>query len=126
MNKIGEHFKQYAAIYMILFLVVCIVLILFINPNKKNNEETYDTSMFNTVNTKEAVELFSSNKNQVLFIGRPGCSVCKEFVPYLQVAMAQYHFSVSYLNSDEIDHNSNEYKQLYELLDYELVNDEQF
>lgn len=108
---------------MILFLVLCVALIILIKPNKEP-EESYDTSMFNVVNPKEAVKLFSSNKNQVLFIGRPSCGVCKEFVPYLKIAMAQYHFPVSYLNADDIDRNSEEYNQLLELLDYELPNDD--
>lgn len=123
MNKLQNHFKQFGAIYLILLLALCITLIILIKPNKKE-EKSYDTSMFNVVDTKGAVKLFSSNTNQVLFIGRPSCSVCEQFVPYLQIAMAQYHFKVSYLNTDDINQNSEEYKELLELLDYDLPNDD--
>jgi len=116
----SNHLKKYGAIYLILLLIISITLIIIFRPKNEETKE-FDTSFFNVVNTKEAVDLFNSSKNQILFIGRPGCSACQKFVPYLKIAVAQNHITINYLNLDEIDRNSEEYQKLIEKLDFEYT-----
>ena len=124
MNNLANHLKKYGAIYLIIVASLIIGLIIFLKPNKEEpEEETYDTSFFTEVDTAGAVNLFESNASSVLLICRPGCAVCQQFVPYLQIAMVQYGFEVNYLNLDTIDQNSEEYQKLAEKLDYEYTLD---
>lgn len=125
MNKIGNHLKEYFAIYLILLTAVIIGLILLIKPNKETNNETeYDTSMFHNINTKEALTLFEDNKPHVLLIGRKTCGVCIDFLPTLQIAIAKYQFELNYIELTEMDSASEEYKKLKEKLDYEYTLEE--
>jgi len=124
MNKIALHLKNYAAIYLIVALVICITAIVYFRPSNSKSEEQeaeYDTSMFNVVDTQGAIDLFKGNRNQVLFIGRKSCSACQTFIPYLKIAMAQYHFYVSYLDLESMDPKSSEYAELMEYFDYEYT-----
>lgn len=116
MNKIANHVKNNLAIYLVLLAVLVIFLIIKFIPKKEKSN--YDTSMFNVVELKDADQLFQDGVNKVLFIGREGCSACEYFLPILQISMAKYHFYVSYLDINNLDYKSEDYKNFIKYLDY--------
>lgn len=120
MNKVVQHLKANLAIYLIIIATITIsCIIIFRKP--KTTEIEYDTSMFNVVDIEGANQLFSSNQDQLLFIGRKTCSVCQEFIKSLQIAMARDNFYVSYLDLDNIDTSNKAYEEFISKLDYEYT-----
>lgn len=120
MNKVLQHLKSNIAIYLIIIVTIIIsCIIAFKKP--KEPEIEYDTSMFNVVNISEANQLFNSNQDQLLFVGRKTCSACQEFIKSLQIAVARGNFYVSYLDLEDIDTSSKDYEEFLSKLDYEYT-----
>ena len=124
MEKLLKHIKANIVIYLI--IVVTIVLscvIAFRKPTSATtaDEVEYDTSMFHVVDLNGAIEIFNSNQNQLLFIGRKTCSACQAFIPSLQIAIARDDFYVSYLDLDDIDTSTEAFQEFKSKLDYEYT-----
>lgn len=121
MDKVIKHIKANLAIYLIIIVTIVLsCVIAFRKPTTSSiNEIEYDTSMFNVVDLNGANELFNSNRNQLLFVGRKTCSVCQEFIKSLQIAVSRDDFYVSYLDLDDIDRHSVAYEEFKSKLDYE-------
>lgn len=123
MNKVIEHLKNNSALYLIFVVVLIIIAILVFNPNTNKKTLDYDTSMFNVIDNKKALELFERKEPSILFIGRKTCSASSEMIPNMQIALAKYGFEVNYLELTDLDKESDEYKKLVELLNFEYTND---
>lgn len=123
MNKILEHLKNNSALYLIIVVVLIIIAILIFNPNTNKETIDYDTSMFTVINNKEAIELFNKKEPSILFIGRKTCSASQEMVPNMQIALAKYGFRVHYIELTDLDKESEDFKKLVELLNFEYTND---
>ena len=123
MDKVINHIKANIAIYLIIIVTIVLsCVIAFRKPATSSTSEIeYDTSMFNVVDLNGANELFNSNKNQLLFVGRKTCAVCQEFIKSLQIAVSRDDFYVSYLDLDDIDRNSAAYREFKSKLDYEYT-----
>lgn len=120
MNKVLQHIKANIAIYLIIIATITIsCIIAFRKPETPEIE--YDTSMFNVVDIEGANQLFNSNQDQLLFVGRKTCSACQDFVKSLQIAMAREHFYVSYLDIENMDTSSKDYQDFISKLDYEYT-----
>ena len=117
-----NHFKKNYIIYLLILLIVIVILAIKFVPRTK--KVLLDTSMFNVIDTKEALDLFSleDNKAKLLMIGRNDCSACISFEPILKIAIANYHFNVNYLELSLID-NSDKKDELLRKLDYEYTLD---
>ena len=116
-----KHLKNNYIIYLLLILVVIVILAIKFIPKEK--ETLLDTSMFDVVDTKGALDLFedSYEKAQVLMISRLDCSASINNEAIIKIAIAQYHFYLHYLELSDIDENSEEGKELIDKLDYEYT-----
>ena len=128
MSKILEHIKANIAIYVIIIVTIVLSYIIAFKPFTKTTPSTmeeieYDTSMFNVVDLDGANDIFSSNQNQLLFIGRKTCSVCQQFIKSLQIAISRDDFYVSYLDLESIDTSTEAYQEFVSKLDYEYTYD---
>lgn len=47
-------------------------------------------------------ETFASEKEQFIYIGRPGCSACTAFSPTLEKVIDQYHLTYLDINTDNL------------------------
>ena len=121
MNKILEHLKNNAAIYLI--VIVCIIIGVLIFQNHDNEKIEYDTRPFNIVDNKKALELFESNEPQMLVIGKKTCSASKELLPSLVIAQTTGKYKTNYLELTDLKKGSEDYNKLLELLDYEYQKD---
>lgn len=75
------------------------------SENSESTEQTgteenieYDVSMFDTVDSNKVVDLFDSEKTQVIYIGRSTCGYCVQFLPVLQKAQEDYDYTTKYLD----------------------------
>lgn len=96
--------------YVIIALLVINTIIAFtsnVEVTKDNNttqttegedNTEYDVSMFDAVDTAKAIELFSSEETQVIYIGRSTCGYCVKFLPTLQQAQKEYGYKTKYLD----------------------------
>lgn len=116
-----EHFKNNYIIYLLIILIVAITLAIKLVP--KNKEELLDTSMFNVIDVKEALQLFneSNNKAKVLLICRLNCSACINSEKTFKFTMLEYKYNINYLELSNLQNDNEETKQLLEKLDYEYT-----
>lgn len=127
MDKVIKHLKNNAAIYLVLFVCIVIILIsLFIthDDREKIKVAKVDTSLFEVVTLKEALELFDQPNPVLLIIGLDTCSATINYVPYLQYAEIEHGFSTYYLELSSINKSQiEEYNKLVEKLDIEYNSD---
>lgn len=62
----------------------------------------YDTSMFEEINASKFIELFNGSEQSLIYIGRPGCGYCVQFLPSLQKAQDEFGYKTYYLDIDTI------------------------
>lgn len=121
MNKLKKHFTQNMPIYAV--ILVCIVIIcisLFITRDEEPEEIIVDTSKFQHVNLKEALELFESDTPRLLVISLNTCSATVDYAISLTIAEARFGYNTYYLELSEIDESQiDDYNKLVEKLDYE-------
>lgn len=85
-----------------IFLAVCILLLLLNGCAKSETDKYYDhLDNINAIQItdRQLVELDSSNQDFILFIGRPTCQYCREFVPKLEKANEQNKRKIYYIDS---------------------------
>ena len=63
-------------------------------------ELSYDVSKMNEVDVDEALALFEEDGTHVMYIGRSGCTYCRQFVPVLNQVQEELNFTTNYLNVD--------------------------
>lgn len=101
--------------YVIIALLAINTIIMFMSNievtkdsnNKTQTQETeenteYDVSMFNSVNGDEAAELFNSEDNKIIYVGRSTCGYCVKFLPVLQQAQKDFSYKTNYLDISTI------------------------
>ena len=109
-------------IILIIITTIIVGLAIFFREDHfvPENEYTYETDMFSTVNVKGALKLFENlDKASFLFIGRQYCQGCAYQGPILQIALAEYQFPVYYLDLNTIDTSKEETQELLKKLDFE-------
>ena len=106
MNKVKQNFINNAAIYLVLFVCLVVVLVAFFVTNRGGTElevPKVDTSLFQVVTLDEALELFETDEPKFLVIGLDTCTATINYVPSLQIAEAKFNFKVYYLELSSID-----------------------
>ena len=116
--------KALKVIILIVITAIFVTLAIVFRKDTKTlpkvEESGYDTKMFINIDVKEALELFNQkNTTSIIFLGRQTCEVCAYQGPYLQVAIATYHFNVYHIDIEKIDYESKEYEEFVKKLDYE-------
>ena len=129
-----EKIRNLTYIVIIGFVVMAILIIgLYFqgDSNTANNNSSgsssstteYDVSEMNEVSVDEAVALFEEEGTHVLYIGRSGCTYCRQFVPVINEVQAELGFTTNYLDVQEYINNwqgsSDELEPLAELLTIE-------
>lgn len=105
--------KLMIVLYIIVALLAIDTIILFtsnvkISGNSNNTYSStgenvdYDISMFDEVNTDEAIDVFESKKTQVIYIGRDTCGYCVKFLPTLQQAQKDFDYTTKYLDITKV------------------------
>lgn len=64
-----------------------------------SSTQEYDVSAMNEVDVDEALALFDEEGTHVLYIGRSGCTYCRQFVPVLNEVQEDLGFTTNYLNA---------------------------
>ncbi len=118
MKKIIEHLKRNVAIYIVL-LACLTVLGVTLLITREPDVERVDTSMFQVVTVKEALELFEKDTANLLVISTSTCSATINYVPSLQIGQAKDSYNTYYLDLDEVNADSKEFKELLDKLDIE-------
>ena len=71
-----------------------------LNNGSNSSTESYDVSKMNEVDVDEALALFEEDGTHVMYIGRSGCTYCRQFVPVLNQVQEELNFTTNYLNVD--------------------------
>ena len=122
MDKIKNNIENNLAIYLLIITVLVVFLIITSIGNKEKEELTLlDTSTFNVVNSKTALELFNEKEPQLLIIGSKKCSATQNFVPILQISQAKEQYYINYLELTDEDPSSKSYKYFVDKLDIPYV-----
>lgn len=69
------------------------------NNGSSSSTEEYDVSAMNEVDVDGALALFEEEGTHVLYIGRSGCTYCRQFVPVLNEVQEDLGFTTNYLNA---------------------------
>ena len=120
MKKIKNHFKNNAAIYLVLLACVAIICIsLFVNKEEELVEPVVDTSQFSVVNVEEALKLFDDKTAKLLILSVNTCGATANYVPSLQIAQAKNGYNTYYLELSEITESTPKFEEFLSKLDYE-------
>ncbi len=124
MNKVVEHLKNNMAIYLVIIaclVVVCITL--FVNHEEK--PETLDSSLYTPVDISGIDFLFKDSDAKLLLIGTDTCSATIKYAETLNYEMIKYNYKVYYLNLENVDMESDAYKNFIKKLDIDYEQDGQ-
>lgn len=86
------------------------------NNGSNSSTEEYDVSAMNEVDLDGALALFEEDGTHVLYMGRSGCTYCREFVPVLNQVQEDLGFKTNYLNVQTFMSNWNAAKEELEPL----------
>ncbi len=102
MDKIKNHFKNNAIIYLILLL--CLVILgIAIFVKGQNKLEEVDTSLFDVISLDKANSLFDDNDPKLLLISTKTCQATVKYQPTLTIAAAKEEIKVYYLELTDIN-----------------------
>ncbi len=92
------------------------------NGSQSSSSE-YDVSHMNEISVDDAIDLFDEKGTHVVYIGRSGCTYCREFVPVLNEVQEELGFTTNYIDAQPLMNNWSEAREelapLAELLDVE-------
>ncbi len=107
--------KLQICVYIIIALLLINTIALFASlkdPSEKevtntgNNESySYDVSMFTEIDADGYMDALNGEELQVVYLGRPTCGYCIQFLPYLKQAQAEYGYTTLYIDTDEISND---------------------
>ena len=122
MDKIIAHIKNNASVYFVIIGCLIVLSIVLLMSNKDNSKkEEVDTRYFKILSINETLNLFDSNEEKILVIGKKDCPATVELGKAITVAKAKYGFTINYLELTELDPSSTEYKSLIEKLNFEYT-----
>lgn len=103
--------KLQVCVYIIIALLVVDTIALFAslqdapkNTSSEDQEESlnYDVSMFTEIDAEEYMDALNGNDLEVVYLGRPTCGYCIQFLPSLQQAQKEYGYKTLYINTDTL------------------------
>lgn len=107
--------KLQICVYIIIALLLINTIALFASlkdPSEKevtntgNNESySYDVSMFTEIDADGYMDALNGEELRVVYLGRPTCGYCIQFLPYLKQAQAEYGYTTLYIDTDEISND---------------------
>lgn len=106
MNKLSK-----ILLGVVVLLVLIIVIILF-SIKKGEPKDVYDVSMMKEVTPSDILEMFTSKKTYVLYIGWKDCDICYELLPALKEAQIQLNYTTQYLDIEKVDMQTEEWSKL--------------
>ena len=122
MNKVLTHLKNNFVIYLI--IIACLIIVgitLFVNHEPE--PEKLDSSLYNKVNIEGIDYLFNDSTPKLLLIGTDSCSATVKYSKTLNFEMIKYNYKVYYLNLEEVDMESDAYKNFIKKLDLDYEQD---
>ena len=91
------------------------------STNENSSEEInqdYDVSMMESVDLDTMLnDVFKREDIQVVYMGRPTCSHCIEFLPSLQKAQEEMGYKTVYLDIETVDSSSDQFEEFVSKLD---------
>lgn len=122
MDKVNKHFKEYGVYYLVILLAVIIGFFIYFNQHRPKDERiVVDRSMFVDIDVSRVNVGVDQKMDFILFLGKDGCKPTYDTVPSVQLSMSQYQYNVNYIDIEEIDYESEEYKKFLDNLDYEVT-----
>lgn len=88
-------FSKRSALLIIISTAVLIIALVFITGNNK------DSSHLKTINSQQFEEHIKSEDHIWVYIGRPTCPMCEEFLPVLTHVLKEQDQQMYYYNTDE-------------------------
>ncbi len=85
------------------------------NTNNENKDEAAEN--MNSVTASEALKLFDSKTPQVIYIGRPDCYFCQQFLPTMLKVQEDLGFKTNYININIAENMSSSNEDLMKMLD---------
>lgn len=116
MNKVLEHLKRNFAIYLIIIaclIIACIALFI----NREPEIEKLNSYLYTSVSIDDVDSLFTDDTPKLLLIGTDTCSATIKYSATLNYEMIRYNYKVYYLNLENVNMNSDEYKDFIKKLD---------
>ena len=98
--------KKKKIIILIPFIVIIAIIILISNNTDKveinylSNIETNDKRLLIDITREELNERITKNEKIYVYIGRPTCTVCKEFEPKLRDILNKINKNLFYYNTE--------------------------
>ena len=122
MDKVNKHFKEFGVYYLVILLAIIIGFFIYFNQHRSYDKRMIvDRSMFVNIDVGRVNVGIDQKMDFILFLGKDDCKPTYDTVPSIQLSMAQYQYNVNYIDIEEIDYESEEYKQFLNNLDYEVT-----
>ena len=103
--------KIFYCLVVIAAMLGCILVMLIVKPvnttsnttNTAQDESTeYDVSMFEELNTTDAIAKIKKGDKVVVYIGRSTCGFCVKFLPTLQKAQKEFGYKTVYIDLTKV------------------------
>ncbi len=118
MQKILNHFKNNAIIYLIIITCIIVLIVVRTKTGMQLPEDVrIDTSHFNVVDIDNAVKLFEDSSPKMLIVSVYNCPATERYVPVVRVSQIKYQYTSYYLELTDIKEESESYKKFEEELD---------
>lgn len=78
-------------------LAIGVAMIIFFWTNSRNAEANHLVD----IDINRLTQIVSNQENALVYIGRPTCSMCREFKPGLEKTLLKNRKELLYLNTDE-------------------------
>ena len=102
-------------IYIMLTAILCLTIIsstailsyIFVHWNDKkgannSNNYNYDVSEFTEITYNEFMKKYKNENKTLIYIGRPTCIHCVNFIPILKEAQSDYGYETFYLDISKV------------------------
>ena len=111
----GQLKKLQICVYIIIALLFIDTIALFASLKDPSEEEkvntegnesySYDVSMFTEIDADGYMNALNGEELQVVYLGRPTCGYCIQFLPYLKQAQKEYSYKTLYIDTDKISND---------------------
>lgn len=102
------NFIMYLTAATLILVIILLGVVISNNTKSSNNtsssseESSYDVSMFEELNTTDAISKIKKGKKVLVYIGRAQCSFCVKFLPTLQKAQKEFGYKTIYIDINKV------------------------
>lgn len=116
--------KKVIGVFGVILVLILLIVISNISPREKlsndpsvilsnakyesENINDDEQKEFNEIGLEDFISILNNNKNQIVLIGREGCSYCKVAFPIIKNISYKYDLDINYLNVDKFNDEERE------------------